>query len=53
MKILIFSDSHGDVETMVQVIEKENPETIVHLGDDKADLWGVEHKWDRGFRVEV
>ena len=38
MKVVIFSDSHGDVEIMVQVIEKEKPEMIIHLGDGKADV---------------
>ena len=37
MKAVIFWDSHGDVEIMVRVIEKEKPEIIIHLGDGKAD----------------
>ena len=38
MKIVIFSDSHGDPETMCGVTEKEKPDMIVHLGDGIADL---------------
>ena len=37
MKIIIFSDSHGDVDTMCGVVEKENPDMIIHLGDSIID----------------
>jgi len=37
MKILVFSDSHGDVETMCAVVENEKPDMIVHLGDFITD----------------
>jgi putative phosphoesterase len=37
MKILIFSDSHGDVDTMSNVVKKEKPDTIIHLGDSIKD----------------
>ncbi len=33
IKLLILSDSHGDVGTMVEVVERENPDEIIHLGD--------------------
>lgn len=33
MILLILSDSHGDVGTMVDIVEKEQPNEIVHLGD--------------------
>jgi len=45
MKIVIFSDSHGDIETMVQVVEKEKPEVIIHLGDGKADVEQLKAKY--------
>ena len=45
MKIVIFSDSHGDVETMIQVVEKEEPNTIIHLGDGKADVAQLKEKY--------
>ena len=37
MKILLFSDSHGDTCTMCGVIQKEMPDMIIHLGDSIAD----------------
>ena len=33
MKILVLSDSHGNLEHMVQAVEKEQPRMILHLGD--------------------
>lgn len=33
MKLLILSDSHGNPEPMVLAVEREQPQTIVHLGD--------------------
>ena len=33
MKILVFSDSHGDRQTMVLAAEAHRPDAIFHLGD--------------------
>lgn len=33
MKILVLSDSHGNVEHMARAVEKEQPRLILHLGD--------------------
>ena len=33
MKILVLSDSHGNLENMIQAVEKETPRMILHLGD--------------------
>ena len=33
MKILVLSDSHGNLENMVQAVERESPRMILHLGD--------------------
>lgn len=33
MKLLVFSDSHGDVGTMIDFVEAEKPDEIIHLGD--------------------
>lgn len=33
MKILVLSDSHGNVSHMVQAVETERPDMIFHLGD--------------------
>ena len=37
MKILVFSDSHTDVETMIKVAEYEKPNAICHCGDHLND----------------
>lgn len=33
IKLLILSDSHGDVGTMIDAVERERPDEIIHLGD--------------------
>jgi hypothetical protein len=37
MKLLIFSDSHGELANMVQAVEREAPQEILHLGDGWRD----------------
>lgn len=37
MKLLILSDSHGDVGTMIDIAERERPNEIFHLGDCLRD----------------
>lgn len=37
MKILVFSDSHGDADTMYRAVITENPDTVIHLGDHLND----------------
>lgn len=37
MKILVLSDSHGNIDNMVRAVEKEQPRMIFHLGDCWAD----------------
>ncbi len=37
MKVLVFSDSHGDTRTMRQAVEREQPGHILHLGDLSGD----------------
>lgn len=37
IKLLIFSDSHGDVGTMIDITEKEQPDELIHLGDHWND----------------
>lgn len=44
MKILVLSDSHGNVDNMAQAVEQEQPQLIVHLGDCWRD---GEHLRDR------
>ncbi len=36
-KILVFSDSHGEVENMVRIIESAQPDIVIHLGDYTSD----------------
>jgi len=45
MKIVIFSDSHGDTETMCGVVEKEKPDMIIHLGDVLVDAEQLNGKY--------
>lgn len=33
MKLLVMSDSHGNVANMLQAVERETPDGILHLGD--------------------
>jgi len=37
MKIIVFSDSHSDVDTMIEVVNFEKPDMIFHLGDNTKD----------------
>ncbi len=44
MKILVLSDSHGNMDNMVQAVEREQPAMIFHLGDCWRDGTRL-HKW--------
>ena len=33
MKVLVLSDSHGNISNMIQAVEREAPRMILHLGD--------------------
>jgi hypothetical protein len=37
MKIAVFSDSHGETDSMLAVIKAEKPEMVIHLGDCLSD----------------
>ena len=37
MKILVFSDSHGNTDHMLTAVEREKPDRIFHLGDGWDD----------------
>ena len=45
MKILVMSDSHGDVETMLEAVERETPDMIIHLGDCWRDAERVMERY--------
>jgi len=53
MKILIFSDSHGDSETMCGAVEKEQPDMIIYLGDGIADAEEVSQKYPNIQMIKV
>ena len=42
LKILVFSDSHGDVASMDRTILREKPDHILHLGDCVRDAKALE-----------
>jgi uncharacterized protein len=33
MKLLVFSDSHGELARMKRAVEREKPDLLIHLGD--------------------
>ena len=43
MKVLIISDSHGDKEILLSVIEKENPDKVFFLGDHISDIYEIKN----------
>ena len=45
MKILVFSDSHGDIETMDKVVRATKPDMVLHLGDLIADAIELERRF--------
>lgn len=44
-RILVLSDSHRDVETMIEVVNKENPDMIIHLGDCWSDALALREEF--------
>ncbi len=50
MKILVLSDSHGNIGNMVQAVERESPQMIFHLGDCWRDGQRLHERYpDIGF----
>lgn len=45
MKVLIFSDSHGNLGNMVSMVEKLRPDLILHLGDGWRDAEELRHAY--------
>ncbi len=45
MKILVFSDSHRSVGRMLDAVEKEKPQQIIHLGDIMDDAEEVSYAY--------
>ena len=46
MKILVFSDSHGETALMHEVIQKESCDVIIHLGDCFEDMLELKDCYD-------
>ncbi len=44
MKLLVMSDSHGNVANMLEAVRRETPDRVIHLGDCWRD---AEHLHDR------
>ena len=38
MNILVFSDSHGDVDVMAELTARWRPDRVLHLGDHFSDM---------------
>ena len=38
MRVLVVSDSHGNVDNMVRAVEWVQPDYVLHLGDCQRDL---------------
>ncbi len=45
MKLLVFSDSHHDVDTMDAIILREQPQMILHLGDHYGDALALRERY--------
>lgn len=45
MKLLIFSDSHGNVANMEDMVRLERPDRILHLGDLVGDAQALQEKF--------
>ena len=45
MKIVVFSDSHGDKESMKLLIDKLEPEMVIFLGDGIDDILAIESEY--------
>ena len=47
MKIIVISDTHGNINYAVKAIENEKPDFCIHLGDMKADCEDLESIFPR------
>ena len=45
MRILVFSDSHGNVERMKRVVERTEADLILHLGDGERDFEALQESY--------
>jgi putative phosphoesterase len=47
MKILVFSDSHGESAGMMRAVLKETPDAVFHLGDVVFDVQSLRARFPR------
>ena len=45
MKLIVFSDSHRELAHMRDVIDREKPDYVFHLGDHDADAEAISHEF--------
>jgi len=45
LKILVMSDSHGSRDNMLNIVDLESPEMILHLGDREKDCFDIEFEY--------
>ncbi|NCB64151.1 MAG: YfcE family phosphodiesterase [Clostridia bacterium] len=45
MKVVVFSDSHGNTANMADVIRLEHPDRVLHLGDCVSDAQEIERRF--------
>ncbi len=45
MKLLIFSDSHGELLPMRDAIRRERPDAVLHLGDHAGDAFTLSQEF--------
>ena len=45
MKIIVFSDSHGDVDHMIRAVRLEKPDLCFYLGDGEYDLTRLQRRF--------
>lgn len=47
MKLVLFSDSHGNVANMADVVRLEHPDRVLHMG-----IWpGMRRSWPVSFPI--
>ncbi len=51
MKILVLSDSHGNIENMMRAVEQEQPEMLIHLGAPGRSCGGGAERGSVSFRA--
>lgn len=47
MKLMVFSDSHGDAENMLSAIAQSLPDMIIHLGDGGRDVSKIKKQFPK------